>query len=155
MLPFPLSYCDMFRRACKFIVNRKDLLVINGNQNKVPLGLWRCQWSEALFGCMIQFLRMEIFIQVMCHHPRNLGFKFRNGQTIWIWRGYVSAITYTSLCKLNIMVTITGHIFINMINIFHGTFLVVKFTRVREKSVSFVWYQNLTKSEAFGPGSFY
>ncbi len=27
---------------------------------------------------MVRFLRMEFFIQMTCHHPRNLGFKFQS-----------------------------------------------------------------------------
>ncbi len=40
---------------------------------------------------MVRFLRMEFFIEMMCHQPRNLGFKFQLDQRNCLdtWRDYI------------------------------------------------------------------
>ena len=69
----------------------------------------------------------------------------------------IFSIAYTLLCKLNLMVTITSHIYINIFQTVH--FAAVKFTKGNEKKSSFllipksqqkVW----KKSDAIGPGTF-
>ncbi len=44
-----------------------------------PTSIDEGYWNNFIFckRCMVQFLTMEIFIQMMLHHPRKLDFKFK------------------------------------------------------------------------------
>ncbi len=101
---------------------------------------------------MVQFLRMG-----MRYRPRNIGFKFQLNQTrtnsLNARRDYIFC---NCLYCVSFMVTITSHIFVNIVQTIH--FTAVKFTRGTEKNRSFllipksqkVW----NKSAAIGLGSF-
>ncbi len=87
--------------------------------------------------CLVRFHRMEIFLQMMRHHPRNLGFKFHAVKSVKPF-GYkkrlsILQLPYTVLCCVNlIMVTITSHMFQTV------HFSAVKFTSGNEKNMSFL-----------------
>ena len=108
--------------------------------------------------CLVQFLRMEFCIQMICHHLKYLGFKFQLNQINRLDTGRDNIFCnclYTLLCKL--MVTISSHIFIYIIQTVH--FSAVKFTKGNENNMSFlliptfpkVWEK---KSKAIEPGTF-
>ncbi len=88
---------------------------------------------------------MEIFIQMMRHHLKYLGFKFHLSRLNHLdtLRDYVKFQLPIPYCVSLIMVTITSHIFINIFQMVH--FSAVKFTRGNEKNMNFLLIPKSTK----------
>ncbi len=109
---------------------------------------------------MVQFLQMEIFIQKIHHHPRNLGSKIQLNRwnRLDAWCDYVfcyCAIAHTwPYCVKVIMVTIiSSHIFSNIFQTVH--FSAAEFTREKyELSSDTKSHKVLRKSKAIRLSSF-
>ncbi len=85
---------------------------------------------------MVRFLRLEIFIHMMRHNQKNLGFKFQLNQSnrLDMRRDKVFCKCLIPYCVSIMMATITRNIFINIIQTVH--FLAVTFTRGGEKNMT-------------------
>ena len=118
--------------------------------------LWMCKIGVER--CMVWFLRMGIFIQMMDHHSWNLAFKFHLNRSHRLDKRRDEVFCNCIPDSVNlILVTTASHILINIFQTIH--FSAVKFNRGNDKNISFllipisqkVWKK---KSETIGPGSF-
>ena len=110
--------CNPHAQDFAFIlIQHNRILYIVHIDSCVIIQCWRC---------LVRFLRIDILMQMMHHHPRNLGFKFQFNPLNRLIQDEIMyfAIAYTLLYKLIYGIS---HILINIFQTVH--FSPIEFTR--------------------------